>query len=102
MNYNYPLTIDNNHGEKLTFKELKRETDGDRILVENFVAPGKGPIMHSHWLQGEALTVVNGTIGYQILGQPEQFGASAVVLGILPITSSSLVPARSGMQATRW
>ena len=29
--------------------------------------------MHTHWLQDECLTVVNGKIGYQVLGQEEQF-----------------------------
>jgi hypothetical protein len=41
--------------------------------VENFVAPGVGPVMHTHWLQDEALTVVNGRIGYQVHGQPKQY-----------------------------
>lgn len=73
MTYTYPHTIENCIGEKLTFLELQRELDGDRLIVENFVTPGNGPIMHTHWLQDECLTVVTGKIGYQILGGPEQF-----------------------------
>ncbi|XWW44921.1 cupin domain-containing protein [Fibrella sp. USSR17] len=69
----YPHTIENCIGEKLIFRELRQEADGDRLIVENFVAPGSGPPMHVHWLQDEGLTVINGRIGYQIQGQPEQF-----------------------------
>lgn len=73
MNITYPHTIENCIGEKLIFRELQQEPDGDRLLVENYVSPGIGPVMHTHWLQDECLTVVNGKIGYQVLGQPEQF-----------------------------
>lgn len=73
MNITYPHTIENCIGEKLIFREVRHEVDGDRVIVENFVAPGSGPPMHVHWLQDEGLTVVNGRIGYQIQGQPEQF-----------------------------
>ena len=57
--YTYPHTIDNGAGE--------------RLEVENVVAPGIGPIMHVHHYQEEALTVVEGRIGYQRLGEPERF-----------------------------
>lgn len=73
MNISYPHTIENSIGEKLIFHEVRQEADGDRLIVENFVAPGSGPPMHVHWLQDECLTVVKGRIGYQIQGQPEQF-----------------------------
>jgi len=73
MNYQFPHTIQNNHGEVLTFKEIIHEQDGDRVLVENVVAPGAGPIMHTHWLQDEALTVTKGRMGYQVYGQPARF-----------------------------
>jgi quercetin dioxygenase-like cupin family protein len=81
MIINYPHTIENCVGEKLTFLQVQPEPDGDRLLVENYVQPGRGPVMHTHWLQDEQLTVVNGRIGYQILGGPEQFaGAGESVL----------------------
>ncbi|MCC3157421.1 cupin domain-containing protein [Hymenobacter sp. 15J16-1T3B] len=67
-----PHTIDNGLGEQLTFVRVEPEPDGDRLIVENAVAPGHGPLMHTHWLQDEALTVVKGLMGYQILGQPAQ------------------------------
>lgn len=70
MTYQYPHTIDNGAGERLTF--LRRV--GDRVEVENEVAPSAGPPMHVHHRQREALTVVQGRIGYQRQGGPEQFG----------------------------
>ncbi|MBO0952599.1 cupin domain-containing protein [Fibrella forsythiae] len=73
MNITYPHTIENCIGEKLIFREVRREADGDRVIVENFVAPGSGPPMHVHRLQDEGLTVISGRIGYQIQGQSEQF-----------------------------
>jgi quercetin dioxygenase-like cupin family protein len=65
----YPHTIDNGAGERLTFLRL----EGDRLQVENVVAPGSGPPMHVHYQQEEALTVQQGRIGYQRPGQPAQF-----------------------------
>ena len=60
---NYPLTIENKFGEKLIFKGVEKTPQGERLLVENFVAPGCGPIMHTHYLQDECLTVVSGKLG---------------------------------------
>ena len=73
MHITYPHTLESCVGEKLVFKQLQPEPDGDRLIVENYVMPGKGPLMHTHWLQDEALTVVNGRIGYQVMGEAEQF-----------------------------
>jgi hypothetical protein len=73
MHISYPHTIENCLGEKLIFTEIQNEPDGDRLFVENFVTPGNGPIMHTHWLQDEALTVVKGKLGYEIQGQPKQY-----------------------------
>lgn len=73
MEFSYPHTIENCLGEKLIFKQVQPEPDGDRVIVENFVVPGSGPIMHTHWLQDESLTVVNGKIGYQVEGQEKQY-----------------------------
>lgn len=73
MNLTYPLTLENGLGETLIFQELRPEPDGDRLVGENFVAPGSGPPMHVHWLQDEGFTVVKGKIGYQVAGQPAQF-----------------------------
>jgi len=73
MNYQLPHTIQNSIGETLIFKELVKEPDGDRLLVENFVEPQSGPPMHTHFLQDESLTVVEGKIGYQVLGEEPRF-----------------------------
>lgn len=73
MNYPFPHTIQNCTGEKIVFKEVLKESDGDRVLVENFVTPENGPPMHTHFLQDEALTVVRGRMAYQVMGQPTQF-----------------------------
>lgn len=73
MKITYPHTIENCMGEKLTFQKLVKEPDGDRLIVENFVAPGFGPPMHTHWIQDECLTVVNGKIGYQVAGEEKKY-----------------------------
>jgi quercetin dioxygenase-like cupin family protein len=73
MKITYPHVIENCIGEKIIFKELQKEPDGDRLVGENYVAPGDGPVMHTHWLQDESLTVIKGKIGYQVQGQPAQY-----------------------------
>jgi len=69
----YPHTIDNGHGERLTFVRRVPGRNGDRLEVENIVKPGAGPPLHVHHQQEESLTVVDGKIGYQRLGEPERF-----------------------------
>ena len=73
MNITYPHQIDNIIGEKLIFQRLEKTADGERLILENFVVPGSGPVMHTHWLQDECLTVVKGRIGYQVADQPAQY-----------------------------
>ncbi len=73
MNFSYPHVIENCLGERLVFEKVQPEPDGDRLIVSNTVSPGSGPLMHTHWLQDESLTVVKGRLGYQIAGQPEQY-----------------------------
>jgi quercetin dioxygenase-like cupin family protein len=81
MNYQLPHTITNPTGETLVFKQVVQEPDGDKLLVENYVTPKSGPPMHTHFLQDEALTVVNGRIGYQVQGGETQFaGVGETVL----------------------
>ncbi|MBE2318587.1 cupin domain-containing protein [Solirubrobacter sp. CPCC 204708] len=65
----YPKTIDNGHGERLTFVGL----DGDHLLVESTVEPGAGPPMHVHWLQTERMRVESGRMGVSIPGQADRF-----------------------------
>jgi quercetin dioxygenase-like cupin family protein len=81
MDIRCPHTIENCIGEKLIFLGVEQEPDGDRVLVENFVQPGAGPTMHVHFLQDEAITVLEGSIGYQVLGGPKQSaGAGETIL----------------------
>ncbi|WP_084284554.1 cupin domain-containing protein [Solirubrobacter soli] len=60
----YPRTIDNGHGERMTFLGV----DGDRLLISSAVEPGAGPPMHVHKLQTEVIRVVRGRVGYEIDG----------------------------------
>ncbi len=70
----YPHTIVNGAGgERLTFLRRMPGTTGYRLEVENVVKPGAGPVMHVHHRQEEALTVVQGRIGYQRPGEPAEF-----------------------------
>lgn len=73
MKISYPYTIKNSIGETITFLGIEKTENGDRVLAENYVAPGIGPVMHTHWLQDEVFTVVTGRLGYEILGQPKQY-----------------------------
>ncbi len=73
MKYVYPHSIDNGGGEMITFVNFIPGPDGGMLEIENRVQPGSGPPMHVHHLQDEALTVIEGKIGAQVLGQPATF-----------------------------
>jgi quercetin dioxygenase-like cupin family protein len=73
MKYSYPHTIDNGHGEKLTFLSFIEDADGGKLEVENHVQPGAGPPMHIHMVQDESLTVIQGKIGAQVAGEEPTF-----------------------------
>ena len=70
----YPHTIENGAGERITFLRRVQGRAGERLEVENAVTPNAGPPMHVHHYQDEALTVKQGKIGYQRLGEPPRFG----------------------------
>src|SRR5215207_9937462 len=81
MHYNLPLTIKNHLGEKLVFHRMEMEEGEEKLVVDNFVAPNAGPLMHIHHRQDESLTVVRGKMGYQVLGEPAKFvGVGETVL----------------------
>ena len=82
--YTYPHTIENGAGERLTFKRRVPGVSGERLEVENLVTPGAGPPMHVHHYQQEALTVEQGRIGYQRLGQPAQFAGPGQTVAFEP------------------
>ncbi|HET6768922.1 MAG TPA: cupin domain-containing protein [Chitinophagaceae bacterium] len=73
MKITYPHTIENCVGEKIIFHSIQQEPDGDRVIVENFVTPGHGPVMHTHFLQEEELMVIKGRLGYQVWGQEGKY-----------------------------
>ena len=77
----YPYTIDNGHGESLTWLRVVREPDGDRIEAEAVAQPGAGPPMHVHKLQEEAARVVSGRMGYQLIdGEKKYAGPGELVV----------------------
>ena len=69
----YPYTIDNGHGEQLTFTGVTDGSGGPRLQGEGVARPGSGPPMHVHYFQDEALRVVTGRLGYQVAGQEAQY-----------------------------
>lgn len=71
--YQYPHTIENGHGERLTFVRRTHDENGEYLEVENYVMPNSGPPMHVHFRQAESLTVVQGRIGIQVPGGEPQF-----------------------------
>lgn len=76
MNYALPHIIENHLGEKIVFQGIRHEPDGDVLFGENFVQPNSGPPMHTHWLQDEGFTVLEGHIAYQVAGQPVQYASA--------------------------
>ena len=76
MSKTYPYTIDNGSGERLTFTGVTRGPDGDRAGADGVAQPGAGPPMHVHYLQEEAVRVVRGRLGYQVLGGQPQYAQS--------------------------
>ena len=73
MHYQLPHTIQNCNGEKIVFEKIVQTPEGDKLVGESFCQPGSGPLMHTHFKQDEALTVVSGKMGYQLLGGAPQY-----------------------------
>ena len=76
MRRSYPYTVDNGHGELLTFTGLTPGPDGERLGADGVAQPGAGPPMHVHYLQEETARVVRGRLGHQVLGGEPQFAGS--------------------------
>jgi quercetin dioxygenase-like cupin family protein len=87
MKYTFPHTIENSHGEKIIFQSIERGERGDKVWVESFCKPGSGPIMHTHFKQEEALSVISGKIGYQIFGQQPKFASPGETIVFAPGTA---------------
>ena len=73
MHIALPHRIKNHLGEELVFHRIEIEDGEEKLIVENFVAPNAGPIMHTHHKQDEGLTVVHGKLGYQIFGEEPRY-----------------------------
>ncbi len=69
----YPVTIDNGHGERLTFLGRALRDGVEYVQVENQVSPGAGPPMHVHHQQHESLHILEGTMGIEVLGEKPYF-----------------------------
>jgi uncharacterized cupin superfamily protein len=80
----YPRTISSGSGEEITFVGRTLVDGVERLIVENEVAPGSGPPMHVHHRQAEALTVLEGRIGYQTLGGEERFAGPGETVAFKP------------------
>jgi quercetin dioxygenase-like cupin family protein len=73
MDRKYPFTIDNGHGEELTFLGRSIKEGVEYLQVENCVSAGSGPPLHVHHLQYERVTVKEGNMGAQAAGETPQF-----------------------------
>ena len=69
----YPVTIDNGHGERLTFLGRELRDGVEYVQVENQVSPGAGPPMHVHHQQHESLHILEGKMGIEVLGEQPYF-----------------------------
>ena len=76
----YPHTIDNGHGERMTFLGV----DGDRLHVSSTVEPGAGPPMHVHHLQTETVRVEQGRIGIAVAGSAPHFAGPGEAMTFEP------------------
>lgn len=82
--YSYPHTIENGAGEWITFVRRVSGPAGEKLEVESAVSPGAGPPMHTHHYQREALTVVQGRIGYQRRGEAPRYGGPGDTITFQP------------------
>jgi quercetin dioxygenase-like cupin family protein len=80
----YPYTIDNGAGEKLTFLGIRSDGQGEYLEARNSVSPGSGPPMHVHRLQEESLTVEHGTMGWQRRGEEEHVAGPGETVTFTP------------------
>lgn len=87
MKITLPSQIESGQGEKIIFKEIIKEPDGEKVLIEGYCLPNAGPAMHVHYKQDEGITVVKGKMGCQILGQEPVYytvGQEAIFLRNTP------------------
>ena len=53
--------------------ECIHETEGTRLVFEEIIQPGCGPVFHVHFCQAEGFEVKQGTMAYQVPGLPVQY-----------------------------
>jgi quercetin dioxygenase-like cupin family protein len=80
----YPRTIDNGAGERLTFVGVGSDEEGEYLEIRNVVSPGAGPPMHVHRLQEEGLTVESGTMAWQRPGEAEHIAKAGESITFAP------------------
>ena len=80
----YPHTIENGAGERLTFLRVVRDGETERVEAEAFATPGSGPPMHVHHLQEEAMKVVSGRLGYQVVGGDANYAGPGELVVFAP------------------
>ena len=99
----YPYTIENGAGEKMTWLGVTRGPDGDRLTGEMVAQPGAGPPMHVHYLQEEAMQVVSGRLGYEVLGEEPKFAGAGELAVFAPGVPHRWWNAGDGeLRATGW
>lgn len=69
MNQALPHIIKNHLGEELIFHRLQQEGGEEKLIIEIFISPGGGSVMHTQYLQDKSLTVLKGKMGYQLIGE---------------------------------
>lgn len=79
-----PVQIENGNGEVSTFERLVMMPTGERLEGTTNVQPGKGPPMHIHFQQEEGLTVLEGRMGYQILGHTPRYAGPGETVVFAP------------------
>ncbi len=73
MPISLPCTIQNVNGEKLTFLRIINKDGIEYLEIENEVLPAAGPPMHTHYKQDELMTIKQGKIGTQVLGEVPKY-----------------------------
>lgn len=66
--FNFPITIDNGHGEILCFKELVQEEGVEKLIMESRLLPGCGQPMQVHFKQDKHFHIAKGMMSFQTPG----------------------------------
>ena len=72
-------TIQGPAGGPLTFKVRGAETGGALTAFENVIAPGDGPPLHAHDVEGESWYVIEGSLRFKLDGEIREAPAGSFV-----------------------